>query len=88
MLRHRAWREKHRGAPLDEQPLLGISIVAGPEFIEIRHETIVDAASSACAVLDYKVWIFSPDPFEGFEQAEVIVHVKMALFVGTQVGRT
>ena len=85
VLGHGESREEHAGAPLDEEALLGIGVVAYPELVKVGHEAVVDAAATAGTVLHDEVGIFLADALEGLEQTELVIDIEMALAVGGEI---
>ena len=85
MLCHGTGGEEHAGAPLDEQTLLRIRVVAHPEFLEIGHQSVVDTPATAGTALDDKVGILGADALQRLLQSQVVVDIQMALVVGTQI---
>ena len=83
---HRLGGVEERVAVLDEQPLQGVGVVAGPEFGEVLQRLIVDAAASAGAEHHRQVGVFGLDAVEHLVEAAHVVHVEVGLLV-LQVGR-
>ena len=88
MAGHGVGREEQRGAPLDIDTLQSISIVAGPELVEVRQQSVVGATTTRGTVLNDYVRIFLSDALQHFEQSKMIVDIEVRLFLHRQVQRT
>ena len=85
MLRHRHRREEVAGAPLDEEALLGVGVVAHPELVEVGQCAPVHASAAAGAELDDEVGIGLADALQGAPQPQMVVHEEVALAVRRQI---
>ena len=68
--------------------LEGIGIVAHPEFVEPREDTVVRATAARSAGLDGQIRILCSDPVAYCRETAMIFDVKMALLVLRQVLRS
>ena len=81
MARHCYGWEEITGAPLHEDALKGVGIVAYPELIKVREQSVVCSSSAGSAVLYYHVRILCPDSLQYLYQSLMVSDVEMALII-------
>ena len=72
---------------MDINALQGIVVIAHPELLEVRHQTVVSPTATAGAVLYHDIRIFRTNTLQRFHQSQVVVYVQVGLFMFWQIGR-
>ena len=82
MRAHRRDGIAERGAVLDGQPLVGVSVVRAPDLRRVVEHARVKASAAARAALDQELGIARGQPLEELVEAEHVVVEDVALALG------
>ena len=68
--------------------LKGVCVVAHPEFVKPREDTIIGTSATGCAGLDGHIRIFRTDAVAHLRKTTVILYIQMALLILREILRT